>query len=128
MQDARCILRDAGVLVGIGAQLDLTADARQSLQHSPWSQDAVEKELGSLPERYEDRPPDLAARSMIRAPAHAKLLAKITRMFDANRAVSLLQRLSEEDATSMLSAGGSGTGTTWSAYHRTPYELLPNSH
>ena len=65
-------------------------------------------------------PPRRLARDM----AYAKLLSRILSAAKAVQAARLHQELPPEQQAIMLSAGGPGTGTMWTAMHESPTEVL----
>ena len=68
-------------------------------------------------------------RSVAREAAYAKLLSQILSAAEATQAARLHQELSPEQQPIMLSAGGLGTGASWTATQSTPKRLftkMPN--
>ena len=63
-------------------------------------------------------------RSVARETAYAKLLSRILSAAEAMQAAKLHQELSLEQ---QLSAGGPDTGTSWTAMHKFPRDILGNA-
>ena len=68
-------------------------------------------------------PPKSLARDM----AFAKLQSMILSAAEAVRAAKLHSEMPPEQQAIMLSAGGPGTGTCWTAMHKSPTELAQNA-
>ena len=68
-------------------------------------------------------PPKSLARDM----AFAKLQSRILSAAEAVQAAKLHAELSPEHQAIMLSAGGPGTGTSWTAMHKSATELVQNA-
>ena len=59
--------------------------------------------------------------------AFAKLQWRILSAAEAVQAANLHAELSPKQQATMLSAGGPGTGTSWTAMHKSPIELAQNA-
>ena len=66
-------------------------------------------------------------KSLVRDMDFAKLQSRILSAAEAVQAAKLHAELSPEHQALMLSAGGPGTGTSWTAMHMSPTELAQNA-
>ena len=117
----------AGVEVQQHAQVQLSPAAADSYEQSPWEEDKPARDLvRSAP--VPRAAPEGRAESIVKSEEHGKLMSRILAGTEASAAADLWRRLGHVERTLMLSAGGPGTGGTWSAPHRHALDLMQNSH
>ena len=122
---AKADLLRAGVAVDVDARVMVDNDASSRVyEASPW---AADKRVSR------DRPPGscagvrkCSAESLARDMAFAKLQSRILSAAEAVQAAKLHGDMPPEQQAIMLSAGGPGTGTRWTAMHKSPTELAQN--
>ena len=115
----------SGVAVDRHARFTTENEASKVYEASPWAADKRAAEtVRQAPVQTDERvPPKGLARDM----AFAKLQSRILSAAEAVQAVKLHTELSPEQQAIMLSAGGDGTGTSWTATHKSPTELAQNA-
>ena len=115
----------SGVAVDEHARVAVENEASKVYEASPWALDKRAVEIvRPAPVRTDERvPPTSLARDM----AFAKLQSRILSASEAVQAAKLHAELSPEHQAIMLSAGGPGTGTSWTAMHKSPTELAQNA-
>ena len=122
---AKTALPTAGVAVDDHAVVQLECDARKVLESSPCAGDkeAAEVIRPAPVQATHHVPPRSVARDML----HAKLQSRILSATEAVQAAKLHGEIPSEQQAIMLSACGQGTGTTWTAMHKYPTEILQNA-
>ena len=115
----------SGVAVDTHATVAIEFEAGKLYDSSPWVVDRRAAEIiRPAPVQTDERvPPKSLARDM----AFAKLQSRILSAAEAVQAAKLHAELSPEQQAIMLSAGGPGTGTSWTAMHKSPIELAQNA-
>ena len=115
----------SGVAVDEHAKVTIENEAGKLFEASPWAADKRGAEIVRLaPVQMADRvPPKSLARDM----AFAKLQSRIHSAVEAVQAAKLHSEMLPEQQATMLSAGGPGTGTSWTAMHTSPTELPQNA-
>ena len=99
--------------------------ASKLYEASPWAADKRATEIVrlALVQTADRVPPKSVARDM----AFAKLQSKILSAAEAVQAAKLHSEVPPEQQAIMLSAGGPGTGTSWTAMHKSATELAENA-
>ena len=115
----------SGVAVDTHATVAVENEASKLYDSSPWVADRRAAEIiRPAPVQTDERvPPKSLARDM----AFAILQSRILSAAEAVQAAKLHAELSPEQQAIMLSAGGPGTGTSWTAMHKSPIELAQNA-
>ena len=100
-------------------------DASIVYEASPWAMDkrAAEIVQPALVQSADWVPTKNLARDM----AFAELQSRILSAAEAVQAAKLHGDMSPEQQAVMLSAGGPGTGTCWTAMHKSPTELAQHA-
>ena len=128
IDDARQRLRERGAAVNFAANVAPTRAAMEALQVSAWAADLDLDGLAKASsQRHLGRDKETVP-SITRSTHHARLLSRIMQVLEATTAAQCHAQLGRENAAAMLSAGGPGTGTTWSLLAATPFDMLPNAH
>ena len=114
-----------GVAVDEYARVKVENEASRVYEASPWAADKRAAEIvRPAPVQAADSvPPKSLARDM----AFAKLQSKILSAAEAVQAARLHSEMLPEQQAIMLSAGGPGTGKSWTAMHKSPTELPQNA-
>ena len=122
---AKADLLPVGVAVDDYAKVMVEHEASLVYEASPWAVDKRAAEIiRPAPVQSADWvPPESLARDM----AFAKLQSRILEAADAVQAAKLHGEVHPEQQAVMLSAGGPGTGTCWTAMHKSPTELAQNT-
>ena len=115
----------SGVAVDEHARVAVENEASKVYEASPWALDkrAVEIVRPAPVQTGERIPP----KSLVRDMDYAKLQSRILSAAEAVQAAKLHAELSPEHQAFMLSAGGPGTGTSWTAMQKSPTELAQNA-
>ena len=115
----------SGVSVDEHARVAVENEASKLYEASPWAFDKRAEEIVRLaPVQTEERIPP---RSLARDMALAKMQSRILSAAEAVQAAKLHAKFSPEHQAIMSSAGGPGTGTSWTAMHKSPTELAQNA-
>ena len=115
----------SGVNVDEFARVAIENEASELCEASPWAADKRAAEIvRSVPVQSADRvPPKSLARDM----AFAKLQSGVLSAAEAVQAAKLHSEMVPEQQAIILSAGGPGTGTCWTAMYKSPTELAQNA-
>ena len=115
----------SGVAVDERAKVTIENEAGKLYEASPWAADTRASEIvRSAPVQMANSvPPKSVARDM----AFAKLQSRILSAAEAVQAAKLHSEMLPEQQATMLSAGGLGTGTSWTAMHKSSTELPQNA-
>ena len=115
----------SGIAVDVHARVAVENEACKVYEASPWVGDrrAVEIVRPATVQTDEWVPPKSLARDI----AFAKLQSRFLSAAVAVQAAKLHAELPPEQQAIMLSAGGPGTGTSWTAMHKSPTELAQNA-
>ena len=117
---AKTDLVSSGVAVDEHARVAIENEASKFYEASPWVADMRAEIVRPAPVQTENRvPPKSRARDM----AFAKLQSRILSATEAVQAAKLHSEMLPEQQAILLSAGGLGTGTCWTAMHKSPTEL-----
>ena len=128
-EEARSSLIRFGVAVESGGMIEVARYARADFEASPWLEDIPLADLvRPAPTEKNEEGDIFAPASVARAAIYKKLLSRILRVIEAVAAARLWAKLDKQQRVTMLSAGGTGTGSTWSAPHANPRELMRNAH
>ena len=109
-----------------GAQVSLEKGAAAAYDASPWAKDRPSKEI--VRPAPDAAPGETPVESVARATAFRKLQSRTQAALEAVLAASTWKALPPDQQTTMLSAGGPNTGTTWTATHNSPMDLMKNAH
>ena len=122
---AKADLLTAGVAVDDCAKVTVEHEATLVYEASPWAADKRAAEIvRPAPVQSADWvPPKSLAGDM----AFAKLQSRILSAAEAVKASKLHSDMPPEQPAIMLSAGGPGTGTCWTAMHKSPTDLAQNA-
>ena len=122
---AKADLLMAGAAVDDYARVMAETDASKVCEASPWAADKGAAEIvRPAPVQSADNvPPKSLARDMVFARLHSRILAAV----EAVQAGKLHSEMPLEQQAIMLSEGGPGTGTCWTAMHKSPTELAQNA-
>ena len=115
----------SGAAVDEHARVTMESEASTLCEASPWAADKRAAEIvRPAPVQSADWvPPKTLARNM----AFAKLQWRILSAAEAVQAAKLHGEMPPEQQAIMLGAGGPGTGTCWTAMHKSPTELAQNA-
>ena len=115
----------SGVAVDEHAGVAVENEASKVYEASPWALDKRAVDIvRPAPVQTDERVPP---KSLARDIAFAKLQSRILFAAEAVQAAKLHAGMSPEHQAIMLSAGGPGTGTSWTAMHKSPTELAQNA-
>ena len=122
---AKADLLMAGVAFDDYAKVTVEHKASLVYEASPWAADkrAVEIVRPAPVQSADWVPPKSLARDM----AFAKLQSRMLSAAEAVQAAKLHGDMPPEQQAIMLSAGGPGTGTCWTAMHKSPTELAQDA-
>ena len=112
----------AGADVDLHANVQFEHEAKAAYAERPWVNDKAAEEVirPTLVQTDELVQP----RSLAREAACATLLSRVLSTAEAAQVARLHQELSPEQQTTMPSAGGPGTGTSWTAMHQSPTDRM----
>ena len=111
----------SGVAVDEHAKVTIENEAGKLYEASPWAADKRAAEIvRPAPVQMGDK---VQPKSMARDMAFAKLESRILSAAEAVQAAKLHSEMPPEQQAVMLSAGGPGTGTSWTAMHKSVTEL-----
>ena len=123
---AKTDLLVSGVAVDEHARVAIEHEASKLYEASPWAADKRAVEIGRPdPTQTADRvPPKSLARDVAFAD---KLQSRILSAAEAVQAAKLHSEMLPEQQAIILSGGGPGAGTCWTATHKSPTELPQNA-
>ena len=121
---AKADLLMAGVAVDEYAKVVVEHEASLVYEASPW---AVDKRAAEIVRPAPVQSADWVRRRAWLGTTLAKLQSRILSAAEAVHAANLHGDMPPEQQAIMLSAGGPGTGTCWTAMHKSPTELAQNA-
>ena len=122
---AKADLPATGVAVDEYARVVVENDAGKVYEGSPWP--AGKRAAGIVLPAPVQAADSVPWKSLGRDMAFAKLQSSILSAAEAVQAAKLHSETLPEQQAIMLSAGGPGTGTCWTAMHKSPTELPENA-